>query len=701
MPVRKWGSERVVGTTDAMAGDKEADVAGLADGGYVVVWEDASETQRVLAQRFDAAGNAVGAQIVVTSSSEPAGTEYSQPQVAALENGGFAITYTASSGNNNVWMNQYTAGGVFSSGQGFISGTASENQGAVTSFGTGVRWAYQYDGDIRIGFNTVNDDVTAGTQTDATIAEIGSNRYVVTWVDLNGGYNIRYRVFESNGTAVTASLQANNTSNVADPHAAGVIGLADGRFVIAWGELSSSLQDLQGYSVHAQIYNADGVQVGGEFVVNSTFKNYQAFPELVALPDGGFVAVWSDSSAGAGSLDYNIVGQVFNAFGARVGGQFTVNTGTDGTAGQFFPHVAALADGRLVVEWHSAATGEIRTQIVDPRDGIVTGTENAETLYGHSQVADEINGLGGADTLDGLAGDDALYGGDGNDVLRGGAGADELDGGAGTDTASYVTSAGAVTISLLAGTAAGGDAAGDHLTAVESVTGSALADTLTGDGNANTLSGEGGNDILAGGTGSDVLRGGAGADRLDGGAGVDSAMYSESAAGVTVNLTAGTGIGGNAQGDILISIETVYGSALADTLTGSAANDSLVGGAGNDVVTGLGGRDTLYGGTGADRFVFTAPADSPAAGGDLIKDFSFADADRIDLSAIDANSAAAGNQAFTFIGVAAFSGVAGQLRVATAGGITTVTGDLNGDKVADVSIDLTGSLALAAADFVL
>ncbi len=74
----------------------------------------------------------------------------------------------------------------------------------------------------------------------------------------------------------------------------------------------------------------------------------------------------------------------------------------------------------------------------------------------------------------------------------------------------------------------------------------------------------------------------------------------------------------------------------------------------------------------------------------------FRTGDKIDLRAIDADTdGTAGDQAFRYIGSAAFSGVDGQLRYAN--GI--LSGDLNGDKVADFQIALSNVRALAATDF--
>jgi streptogramin lyase/Ca2+-binding RTX toxin-like protein len=109
---------------------------------------------------------------------------------------------------------------------------------------------------------------------------------------------------------------------------------------------------------------------------------------------------------------------------------------------------------------------------------------------------------------------------------------------------------------------------------------------------ADVLHGLAGNDMLFGGSGNDTLDGGPGADVMLGGAGTDTADYSSSSAGVTVNLTTGVGAGGDAQGDVLGGIENVIGSAQADTLTGDANANTLDGGGGADVMAGGAGNDT-------------------------------------------------------------------------------------------------------------
>ena len=196
--------------------------------------------------------------------------------------------------------------------------------------------------------------------------------------------------------------------------------------------------------------------------------------------------------------------------------------------------------------------------------------------------------------------------------------------------------------------------------------------------------------------------------------GNDAASYAFAKAAVTADLQSASSNRGEAGGDTYVGIEGLIGSAHSDNLRGNGAantiegeagndtlygrggNDALHGGAGRDKLYGQGGKDLLNGGSGADTFVFQASSDSRRSAVDTIQDF-VRGSDRIDLRGIDAKTSVAGDQAFTFIGKAAFHHKAGELRFAD--GI--VSGDVNGDASADFKIAVTGLTAMSKSDFYL
>ncbi|MDF8332582.1 M10 family metallopeptidase [Novosphingobium cyanobacteriorum] len=248
----------------------------------------------------------------------------------------------------------------------------------------------------------------------------------------------------------------------------------------------------------------------------------------------------------------------------------------------------------------------------------------------------------------------------------------------------------------------------------DTLLGSDFANTLAGGAGDDTLRGNGGDDALQGGAGADTLDGGAGNDALDGGDGVDTASYAASTAGVKVSLAISGYQATGAGNDSLTGIENLTGGAGADLLVGDgcdnrldggAGADKLLGDAGADVLVGGGGRDVLLGGAGGDTFLFATIKDfsgSAVGSADQILDFSQADGDRIDLSAVDAVKATAlVNDAFTWIGSAAFGKHAGELRYVVSGGIGLVTGDVDGNGSADFAIRIDGGPALTAVDFLL
>lgn len=156
-----------------------------------------------------------------------------------------------------------------------------------------------------------------------------------------------------------------------------------------------------------------------------------------------------------------------------------------------------------------------------------------------------------------------------------------------------------------------------------------------------------------------------------------------------------------AQAYVLRQDDKLTGSALGDVLYGFAGNDKIVGGAGDDVLVGGAGTDKLFGEAGADTFAFWSAGDSGLGVGirDTIADFSHAEGDRIDLSAIDAVARTARNEKFTLVDD--FTGKAGELTVDKVGTGWLVSGDTDGRDGADFVILVKSDAALVAADFVL
>jgi Ca2+-binding RTX toxin-like protein len=276
---------------------------------------------------------------------------------------------------------------------------------------------------------------------------------------------------------------------------------------------------------------------------------------------------------------------------------------------------------------------------------------------------------------------------------------------------------------------------------------------LTFDGSAETD----GSFFVYGGHGVDVLKGGAGndvfffegtrwgsSDRVDGGGGRDSVVISAGNGVTHIEFDANDlaniesislnnryasdpsaspsyeivlNNGNVAAGGTLIvngssltgagQFVSVNGSAIQNgnlILFGGAGNDTLTGGSGGDTLLGGGGQDDLTGGAGADTFRYDSASDSTLLARDEILDF-LSGTDKIDLSRIDANSTLAGDQAFTSIGAAAFTGSgaasAGELRMVGVAGIWTVEGDTNGDGIADFAITVMSAQPLATTDFLL
>ena len=359
----------------------------------------------------------------------------------------------------------------------------------------------------------------------------------------------------------------------------------------------------------------------------------------------------------------------------------------------------AGGNGADTIKYVSAVAGIT----VNLGTGLASGTNiGNDTLGGIEHViggqsGDRITGNAVANSLDGYSGDDTLDGGAGNDTLDGGAGNDTyvVDATGDVVKESSTKATEIDTVQSAVAWTLGANVENLTLTGSKALngTGNALNNTLTGNSAANVLDGGAGNDTLDGGAGNDTYV-------VDATGDVVKESSTKATEIDTVQSAVAWTLGANVENLTLTGSKALngMGNALNNTLTGNTANNALDGGSGHDVLIGGGGTDRFTGGSGNDTFRFATWSDlGLGTARDVVTDF-FSGQDKIDLSAIDASAAKAGDQAFAFV-TSGFGKAAWQVTYAN--GIVSINTDT--DTAAEYEIQLIGKApgALSALDFVL
>jgi len=187
-----------------------------------------------------------------------------------------------------------------------------------------------------------------GSQFGPSIAVESAGDSVVVWSSAGqdgSGYGVFGRRFNSVGAFLGAEFQINNFTN-SDQVLPSVAMDGSGSFVVAWTSIG---QDRSGGGVFARRFGSTGTPKGREFRVNTFTMNYQTNPSVAVDGSGNFVVVWS--SDGQDGSFYGVFARRFDRAGARLGGEFQVNTHT--TYPQDHPVVAMDGSGNFVVAWQS------------------------------------------------------------------------------------------------------------------------------------------------------------------------------------------------------------------------------------------------------------------------------------------------------------------------------------------------------------
>ena len=577
-----------------------SDLIALSGGGFAAVWYD---NGAVHSQLFDNDGRPITGNSIVAGAG-------SEPSVAALNNGGYVVTWTQMAdypAGAEVHARIFGADGlpvssdfvVNSTTPGFQQGSAFNDQL------TGTVGADRLDG-------SDNADILAGGAGSDTINGNGGNDTIYAgdispdWAPpgFNPGpwtaplLDHGAEVDTLNGGAGLDRIYAGYGDNVDG-------GADDADLLISFAGASA------GVTADFRALDNDGTMtVGGGLIQNIRSVLWiegSNFDDTITGENTN-LALFSTPIFGLGGNDHIIAGSgITNIFGG---------------------------DGNDIIEAHAVFGFPIGGNYYgDAGDDVITVSSETASFPSVS-----------------------VFGGEGNDTLTS---AGRILGGAGNDT---INVAETFSVGL---TVAQGDEGDDIINgsgAGDSLYGGSGADVIAGNGANDTIASAGvqtsggwdfvdrgsEHDVLSGGTGDDTIYAGYG-DDVDGGTGINSLSLSLLGSSTGVILSAATlETGGAVQlgGGTIANIQhitqllgsnfndtltlsggiVVYGMGGDDTINGSSAADEIHGGAGADIIAAGGGDDLIVidgigdvaageqvnGGTGNDTLFVTVPVGDPA-----------------------------------------------------------------------------------------
>ncbi|MCA9057022.1 MAG: cadherin domain-containing protein, partial [Planctomycetaceae bacterium] len=363
-----------------------AEFRSLSDGGFLVVYTsgDAGSNYRVLAQRYDNAGTAVGSELALGSYS----TDYRQQYgtVVELTSGELVFSWLKTSNfseatmtDDFIWRQRFSLSGVnyvaesdvldlnlysqVTSLEADITPLATgghvvvwRNQGIEPSGGTtwGVL-AQIFDGNgVAVGapFSLAQANQTSN-QYNPVVSATPDGGFVAAWQSDGAGgdgnsYGIRVAKYDGSGSIVTSEILANTTTSGTQEVPAVTVA-SDGSFVVTWRTLNAT-SSTDYYDVYMQRFDASGNKLGSETRVNTTVLNAQLYQEQSTNADGKTLVVWADNVGDTSG--YGVYGKIYDASGTVIASDFLINTDYQYST-QYLPAVSTLNDGRFIVVWSS------------------------------------------------------------------------------------------------------------------------------------------------------------------------------------------------------------------------------------------------------------------------------------------------------------------------------------------------------------
>lgn len=202
------------------------------------------------------------------------------------------------------------------------------------------------------GNRIVNDfsanQSTSGNQYPSEVAQLPDGSILfVWWGDGSGGTaaDVYGRRFNSSGVALGGEFRIN--SSVSGDQEGGSIAVGATGVVVTWGDRGRG-------RITGQRLDFSGTKVGAEFDIAVITPTDSGNNDVVILPDGSFVVVWSAVNPANGTTD--VFAREYSADGTSLGATYVVNDYTTGT--QWNPRIDRDAAGNTLIVWQGEGSGD-------------------------------------------------------------------------------------------------------------------------------------------------------------------------------------------------------------------------------------------------------------------------------------------------------------------------------------------------------
>ena len=350
-------------------------------GGFLVVWEDAggldSSGYGIVGQFFSKNGAVVGTEKVLNL--EKTGAQR-YPDAAGLSSGHVVVTWTGADGH--VYSRKFDAAGTAQDDvkEALVNTTFASDQSkpAIASAPDGstvaVWQSNDQDGSLLGVFGQRYDTAgaksgsefqvnvtTADVQQSPAVAMDQYGNFVVVWEGIKDQVaeleNVYFRLFASDGTALSSEVTVNSTNSKLDSQLApDVARLPAGQFAVVWtsfGETGGNKSD-----VMIRCFDTIGNTSKADAFANSVKTDTQRNAHVAATNAiGSYYLVTWDSFAEDGSApsSWAVRGQLFNANNcSAVDSALAFNATT--AAEQQTSDVAVAPSGDFLVVWQSSQT---------------------------------------------------------------------------------------------------------------------------------------------------------------------------------------------------------------------------------------------------------------------------------------------------------------------------------------------------------